>query len=125
MSIKSGRSHCASCAVTVSRAGLIEAAKLGRVLGHSPEARAKQSEKQRRHAAALKAWNPSDLPKWLTEEACREKIQPRLAGITVPAISAALGVSEPYAAEIRVGRQRPHPRHWLALAKLGRVLSWV
>jgi len=83
-SIIRGRSYCASCAVTVSREGLIEAAKLGRVAGHTPEARSKQAEKQRRHAAAVKAWNPSDQPDWLTEEVYREKIQPRLAGITVP-----------------------------------------
>jgi hypothetical protein len=89
---------------------------LGRVAGHSPKARAPQAEKQRRHAAEAKAWNPSDQPDWLTEEVYREKIQPRLARITVRAISSALGLSEPYAAEIRAGRQLPHSRHWLTLA---------
>jgi len=74
------------------------------VAGHSPEARAKQAEKQRQHAAELKAWNPSEKPDWLTEEVYREKVQPRLAGITVPAIASALGISQPYAAEIRAGR---------------------
>jgi hypothetical protein len=85
-----------------------------RVCGH----RARQAEKQRRHATALKAWHPSDKPNWLTEEVYREKIQPRLAGITIPVISSALGVSQPYAAEIRAGRYLPHPRHWLALAQI-------
>ncbi len=117
-SIMFGRSYCASCAVIVSREGLIEAAKLGRVAGHSPEARARQAEKQRRHAAALKAWHPSDKPNWLDEETYRRKIQPRLSVITVPALSSALGISQPYAAEIRTGRCLPHPRHWLALARL-------
>ncbi len=70
------------------------------------------------HAAEVKAWNPSDQPDWLTEKAYREKIQPRLSGITVPTISSALNLSEPYAAEIRAGRQRPHPRHWQTLAQL-------
>ncbi len=88
------------------------------MVGHGPEARAKQAEKQRRHAAVLKAWNPSDKPGWLTEEVYREKIQPRLAGITVPAISSSLGISEPYAAEIRARRCLPHPRHWQMLAHL-------
>jgi CRISPR-associated endonuclease Cas1 len=119
--IKSGQSYCASCAVTVSREGLIEAAKLGRVVGHGPEARAKQAQKQRRHAAELKAWSPSDQPPWLTEKVYREKIQPHLAGVTVPAISSALGISEPYAAEIRAGRRFPHPRHWEMLARLAGV----
>ena len=111
----------ASCGVVFSRAGLIEAAKLGRVAGHSPEARARQAEKQRRHATALKAWNPSDKPDWLTED--RERIQPRIAGITVPAIASTLGVSQPYAAEIRAGRYMPHPRHWLSLARVVGI-SW-
>jgi len=118
VSVKSGRNYCILCVPTVSREGLIEAAKLGRVVGHSPEARARQAEKQRRHAAEVKAWKPSDKPDWLTEEFYREKIQPRLADITVLALSSALDLSEPYAAEIRAGRQRPHPRHWLILAKL-------
>ena len=103
---------------TVSRENLIEAAKVGRVAGHSREARARQAEKQRRHAAALRAWQPSDKPDWLNEETYRAKIQPRLAAITVPVISAALGISQPYAAEIRAGRYRPHRRHWLTLARL-------
>jgi hypothetical protein len=58
---------------------------------------------------------------WLTEEAYVEKIQPRLASVTlstISAISSTLGVSESYAADIRVGRHRPHPRHWQALADL-------
>jgi hypothetical protein len=102
----------------VSKENLVELAKLGRLAGHSPEVRARQAEKQRQHAAEVKAWNPSDQPRWLTEESYREKIQPRLSGITVPAISSALGLSVPYTAEIRPGRQLPHPRHWLTLARL-------
>jgi hypothetical protein len=95
-----------------------ELAKLGRVAGHSPDARARQAEKQHQHAAELKAWNPSNKPDWLTEEVYREKIQPRPSGITVSATASALGLSVPYAAEIRAGRQLPHPRHWLTLAQL-------
>jgi hypothetical protein len=88
--------------------------------GHSPEARARQAEKQHKHAAAVKSWNPSDKPPWLTEEVFLQQIQPRLATLTVPIISSALGVSEPYAALIRSKKYLPHPRHWLALAKLTR-----
>jgi len=29
-----------------------------------------------------------------------------------------LGVSVPYAADIRAGRRRPHPRYWQALARI-------
>jgi CRISPR-associated endonuclease Cas1 len=118
VSIKFGKSYCASCGVTVSREGLIEAAKLGRIKGHSPEALARQSEKQRKHARAVKSWNPSNKPEWLTEKVFREQVQPRLAAITVPVISSALGVSEPYAALIRSKKYLPHPRHWLKLSRL-------
>jgi hypothetical protein len=48
-----------------------------------------------------------------------EKIQPQLAGITVSAIATKIGVSMPYATDIRAGRRRPHPRHWQALAQAG------
>ena len=73
---------------------------------------------QRRHAAAKRAWQTSSLPPWLDEEAYLQKIQPRLAGVTISVISSALGVSNPYAADIRAGRHRPHPRHWQTLAQL-------
>jgi len=69
----------------------------------TPGARARQAEKERQHAAALKAWNPSDKPDWLAKEVYREKIQPRLTRVTVAAIASALGVSQPYAALIRAG----------------------
>jgi len=47
-----------------------------------------------------------------TNKSTARKIQPRLAEVTVPAISTALGVSGPYATDIRAGKRRPHPRHW-------------
>ena len=115
--LKHGQSYCAPCSVTVSRGNLIEAAKLGQVATHSPKAEALRAATQRRHAAELKDW-PSNKPDWLTEETYRETILPRLSDLTVPAISAALGVSEPYAADIRKGRCVPHRRHWQTLAQL-------
>jgi len=117
-SLKRGRAHCASCAVAVSTQGLIEAARLGRIATHTPRAEAQRAATQRRHAAALKVWHPSEQPEWLNEEVYREKIRPRLAGVTVPAISSALGVSDPYATDVRSGRRIPHPRHWHTLARL-------
>lgn len=117
-SIKFGRTYCGPCSVTASREGLIEAAKIGRVVAHSPEVLARQAEKQRQHGAAAKAWNSSDQPEWLTEEVYRVQIQPRLAAIPVGVIASALGVSQPYATDLRKGKYIPHPRHWLPLAKL-------
>jgi len=116
--IKSGQRYCASCAATVSKDELVKSARRGRVAAHSVEAEARRAETQRQQHAARRAWKPSDLPGWLNEEIYREKIQPRLVGLTVPSISSALGVSEPYAAAIRAGKRMPHPRHWLSLARL-------
>jgi len=123
--IRFGRSYCPTCNRTVAREGMIETARLGRVAGHSAEARVRQADKQRRHAAAVKTWNPSDKPEWLTKEFFCEQIQPRLAAITVPVISSALGVSEPYASLIRAKRYLPHPRHWLVLSQLVGLLGKV
>ncbi len=123
--IRIGRTYCASCAVTISKEGLVKAARLGRVAAQSREARARHAETQLRHAAAKRAWQASSLPPWLDEETYLRRIQPRLAGVTISVISSALGVSNPYAADIRAGRHRPHPRHWMALAQLVRVSSEV
>jgi uncharacterized OB-fold protein len=117
-----GRTHCAACSVPVSKERFVEVARRGRVASHSREAETNRAETQRRHTAAIRAWQPSELPEWLNEEAYRTKIQPVLVGMTVPAIATALGVSDPYATDIRRGRRIPHPRHWLALAQLAGVL---
>ena len=114
--IKTGQRYCASCAATVSKDQLVKAARRGRVSAHSVAAEARRSEAQRRQHAARRAWQPSDKPDWLNEEIYREKIQPRLSGITIPVLSSALSISQPYAAEIRAGRCLPHPRHWEKLA---------
>lgn len=53
-----------------------------------------------------------------TQSAHREKIMPRLAGVTVSIIAKALKVSETYAAKVRKGQFVPHPMHWQALANL-------
>ena len=116
--LKRGKTSCASCAVAVSRQGLIKAARLGRIATHAPKAEAKRAATQRQQIAARKAWNPSENPEWLDGKTYREKIQPRLKVVTVPTILSALAVSEPYATNIRAGRCIPHPRHWLVLANL-------
>jgi hypothetical protein len=117
-SINHGDSYCASCSVNVSRESLIKAAQDGRMASHSREAETRRSETQRRHHAAKRAWRSSDLPNWLNEITYREKIQPRLAELSVPTISKALGISGLYATDIRAGSRRPHQRHWETLAGL-------
>jgi hypothetical protein len=116
--LKRGKRYCVLCSVAVSRRNLIEAAKRGQLATHSPKSEALRAATQRRHASALKVWQQCDNPDWLTGEFYRTEIQSHLAEITVPTIFSALGVSEPYATDIRSGRRTPHPRHWLRLAQL-------
>jgi CRISPR-associated endonuclease Cas1 len=116
--LKRGHKFCASCSVGVSRANLIEAAKLGRVATHKPKAEALRAETQRRHAAEQRAWRASGEIVSFTPEQYIDQISPKLRMLTVPEISSALAVSEPYATHIRDGRRIPHPRHWRELARL-------
>jgi hypothetical protein len=109
---------CGACAKTFARRGLIKAAKLGRIVTHTAKAEALRAVTMRRQMAARRAWKPSDLPEWLDEDTYREKIQPLLKTVAVPSISSALNISEPYATDIRAGKRLPHPRHWLALARV-------
>jgi CRISPR-associated protein Cas1 len=110
--------YCPSCAVAVSTKEFIKGAQKGRLASHSSEAQASRAEKGRRHTAARWAWLPSNQPAWLNEQSYREKIHPLLAGVTVRAVASALGVSQPYASNIRSGKRQPHPRHWQTLAWL-------
>ena len=92
------------------------------LIGHSkpktPRAKARISQTLSDHAVANSWWSPSSLPAWLNEEFYVQKIQPKLRAIKVREIAKAIQISQPYAAFIRSGRRRPHPRHWLVLAKL-------
>lgn len=115
--LKRGRTLCAECSKVVSRENILVAANLGRIATHSPEAEKRRAETQGRQCEAIRRWNPTDKPEWLSEKYYRETVVKRLKSIPVPAIAATLRVSEPYATEIRNGRI-PHPRHWLALLQL-------
>jgi CRISPR-associated protein Cas1 len=109
---------CPTCGREVSREKLIELAKIGRIAAQRPEAQRKHAETQRRHQAAKREWLSSPKPAWPTEQTYVEKIQPALATVAISRLASTLGVSESYAADIRAGRHRPHPRHWQALAEL-------
>jgi len=92
------------------------------LIGHSkpktPAVKARISRTLSDHAVANSWWSPSSLPAWLNEEFYVQKIQPQLRTLKVREIAQAMQVSQPYAAFIRSGRRRPHPRHWQALAQL-------
>jgi len=118
-----GAEYCGACSPMSRRDNFINAAKLGRIATHSPKAEALRAATMRRQEAAKREWKPSDLPGWLNEMAYREQIQPKLATFVVSAIASALGISKPYATNIRAGKRVPHPRHWQKLAWLVRGSS--
>jgi CRISPR-associated endonuclease Cas1 len=67
------RNHCANCATDSATEHLVGAAQLGRLLAHTPEARAKQGVSRRRHARACSEWDASRQPAWLTPELFAQK----------------------------------------------------
>src|SRR5579864_5821841 len=108
-----------NCSVAASTERLLTAAaSVGRVVANSARAQARRAYTQRGHHAAQQKWKPSDQPAWLTEETYAEKIQPLLAHTQRSVIARAIGISKSYAADIRSGERRPHPRHWERLAQL-------
>jgi CRISPR-associated endonuclease Cas1 len=123
-SIRAGRSDCGNCAVEGATKRLIEASRIGRIAAHTPEALAKEGKSQRQHAEARSSWRATDQPAWLTSEVYSKKIQPLLAEVPTSVIALRIGVSRWYAMKIRRG-YCPHPRHWLALAKLAGVSEQI
>jgi len=109
--------YCKSCAVEVSRENMAQVALIGHSRLKTQRVKNRISKRISDHAVANTWWDPKSLPNWLTEECYVQKIQPLLRGKKVREIAAML-VSEPYAAFVRSGRRRPHPRHWKGLARL-------
>jgi hypothetical protein len=105
----------------IVRSLLINGVTLGRnriAVKLSPWLVRRRRESKRRNDLARQEWSPSDQPTWLTEDFYTKGIEPQLNRATLSQIATAIGVSTPYASDIRRGRRRPHPRHWLALAAL-------
>jgi CRISPR-associated endonuclease Cas1 len=116
--IAKGSTHCAVCVVEVSRTRMLEIARKGRIASKSAESLARVAATQRRQALAWRRWEPSSKPEGLTQEVYDHKIKPSLLRSSISQIANALKVSIPYAANIRLGRRRPHQRHWQALSQL-------
>jgi CRISPR-associated endonuclease Cas1 len=116
--IESRHTRCIDCALKSSTVLMIERAKAGRIAAQTSVANARRAETQRRHDLARKVWSLADQPVWLTRDKFQKKVQPLLANTTLSQIASAIGVSIPYASDIRKGRNHPHPRHWQALARL-------
>jgi hypothetical protein len=94
------------------------AAPRERIAAQSEVSQTRGSETQLRHRAEMDLWNSSDLPTRLNEKYYLTEVQPRLPQITLSALASKLGISIPYAVEVRSARRVPHKRHWQALARL-------
>ena len=114
---------CFECAQKNLTTSFAAGRELGREAAQSPTARARRRETKRRHDLNRSNWSPTDQPSWLTEEFYSSQIQPLIAKESLSQIASAINVSIPYASDIRKGRRRPHPRHWLILAKLVNLFS--
>jgi CRISPR-associated endonuclease Cas1 len=110
--------YCRDCLLPYSAESLRQVAQNGRIAAQSDEAQRRRAETHRKHVLAQSAWSPSNQPAWLTEKAYVELVQPKLCNLTNKTIAEALGVSMPYAADVRKGKRCPHPRHWQLLAEM-------
>jgi hypothetical protein len=102
--------YCRSCAVEVSRENMAQVALIGHAKPKTRRAKTRISKTLSDHAVANSWWSPTSLPDWLDEECYVQKIQPRIKAVKAREIAQALQVSSPYAALVRAGRRRPHPR---------------
>ncbi len=119
-----GTEHCKSCGMIVATEHMKVAAVKGRSVAHSSDAQSRRAATLRKNVAAAKNWDAASLPTWLNEDVYRAKIVPLLATVTRSSIASVLGVSLPYAANVRNGKRIPHPRHWVKLAELTGILRY-
>jgi hypothetical protein len=113
-----GNRFCHACGLKECGKRLSTAGEFGRDAARTSEALQKKSKKMNAHREALRNWQPSDLPDWLTNEVYMTKIQPELDRLSKATIASAIGVSKDYAYGIARGEKIPHRRHWLKLAEL-------
>ncbi len=119
--MKSGERRCRRCHRQSLRTQMAMIAEKGRQTSQLPQARSKHSRSKRRQDEATAAWDPSTQPAWLTERVVVERVLPRLRELTAHAIASNLDISTSYAAILKRGIYRPHPRHWRVLAGLAGI----
>ena len=119
--IASDSKNCPNCNIPTVISNLVAGAISGRIKNKSAKSRARLGNTQRRHHADRRNWEPSMLPGWLNREVYDRNIQPLLKPLSRSTIMSALGVSKMYAGDVRSGKRRPHPRHWVKLAEMAGV----
>ena len=84
--------YCRSCAVEASRENMAQVALIGHSKPKNNKLNAHISKTLSDHAVANTWWDPSNLPRWLTEECYAQKIQPSLRGRRIREIAEAMHV---------------------------------
>jgi hypothetical protein len=70
---------------------------LSKDAAQTPAALEKKSKKMNAHRDAIRNWQPSDIPDWLTDDLFMTRIYPVLDHLSKGEIASALGVSKDYA----------------------------
>jgi hypothetical protein len=122
--LRKGLNRCSHCAAEDLQKTIPEVLKAARQTENSAAAAGGKPRKsaQLRNAEAAAAWNPESLPDWLTQDFYKNRILVELKRIRTLYVARYLSWSESYAGAVRSGKRTPHPRHWLALAKLAGVV---
>lgn len=116
--VSSGADWCHDCSAMKAGERLSAVHQLGCTAARTAQALQKRSNTMNRHRDAIRSWQPSDLPHWLTDDVYLCQIQPALNHLSKTAVANALGVSKDYVYEIVRGDKIPHRRHWVKLAEL-------
>src|SRR3954465_15056775 len=82
------------------------------------EAKQKSSQRMKEHRAAIRNWDSSQLPEWLTAEFFRDQIQPALTKLSSRELAEAIGVRPSYVSGMKRGEDVAHPRFWLKLVEV-------
>jgi CRISPR-associated endonuclease Cas1 len=118
VAVTPGNRFCHACGLKESARRLSAAQQLSKEAARSSEALEKRSQQMKLQRDAMRSWQPSDLPDWLTDDVFMTQIYPALDRLSKGEIASALGISKDYAYQIANGSRVPHRRHWLKLAEL-------
>ena len=112
-----GARLCRSCANRQQTASFEAVLEGARRHAHGVEAQQRRALRARENAVAVAQWEESGAPK-LSALVYDREVRPLVSKQSTAVIASTLGVSESYAAQVRKGERRPHPRHWASLATL-------
>ena len=113
--------YCTSChssdALSIANEVLQDRRRTRDDPAHGGEAARRRSERLAANRRAIKEWERGH-PGMFDPDSFAREIWPKLATVSLAAMTRATGLSQPYCAMIRRGERIPHRRHWGALRAL-------